>query len=462
MQLSFDHLKKTTRVPAMQRISAVGILDTAKLSRFHFLLVFWCSFIMLFDGYDLVIYGSVLPHLMTEWNLTPSQAGMLGSSSMLGMMVGAVLLGTTADRFGRRPIILFCVALFSVAAFANAFAVDSITFAICRFLTGVGLGGVVPNLVTILKEMAPTQYRNRLINLMLSFFAVGGLLSALAGIYLIPMLGWHSPFYIAGLSLLCLPLLYKTLPESVAYLVHKKRHDDVGALLQRINPNHRHISGAKYEVDVVANTAGTSMASLFSDARAFATLMVWVAFGMCMLMVYGLNTWLPKLMNSGGYPLGSSITFLLIMNIGALFGQLASGFVADRWGCKATLLVFFALSAISISLLGVRPGPVTLYALLLVAGGATVGCLSVVHTLAADIYPANARSTGVSMAAAVGRCGAVAGPLLGGYLYSLSLPFEQNFLLFGLPGVVAVIAVMMISQRHAGRLSVETPVKQSA
>ncbi|CAM3597361.1 Benzoate transport protein [Pseudomonas reidholzensis] len=446
----------------MQRINAVEILDSAKLSRFHFLLVFWCSFIMLFDGYDLVIYGSVLPHLMTEWNLTPAEAGMLGSSSMLGMMFGAVILGTSADRLGRRPVILFCVALFSVAAFINAFAYDATTFGICRFLTGVGLGGVVPNLVTILKEMAPTQYRNRLINLMLSFFAVGGLLSALAGMYLIPLLGWHSPFYIAGLSLLSLPLLYKTLPESVAYLVQRDRQEQVAKLLKRINPAHQPTGPVRYQVETVSNTAGTAMASLFSDARAVATLMVWVAFGMCMLMVYGLNTWLPKLMNSGGYPLGSSIAFLLVMNIGALIGQLASGFIADRWGCKPTLLLFFALSAVSISLLGVRPGPATLYLILLIAGGATVGCLSVVHTLAADIYPAVARSTGVSMAAAVGRCGAVAGPLLGGYLFSLSLPFEQNFLLFGLPGVVAVIAVLMIAQRHANRVPLDTHAKQGA
>ncbi|BFO02779.1 hypothetical protein KNHN1_11570 [Pseudomonas guariconensis] len=315
----------------MQRISAVGLLDAAKLSRFHYLLVFWCSFIMLFDGYDLVFYGSVLPHLMTEWNLTASQAGMLGSSSMLGMMVGAVLLGTTADRFGGRPIIFFCVVLFSLAAFGNAFAVDAATFAICRFLTGVGLGGVVPNLVTILKEMAPPQYRNRLINRMRSLFAVGGLSSALAGIYLIPMLGWHSPFYVAGLSLLCLPLLYKTLPESVAYLVYKNRHDEVGKLLQRTNSSHRHAKDVQYEIESVANTANSSIASLFSDARAFATFMVWVAFGMCMLIVYG-----------------------------------------------------------------------------------------------------------------------------------FSLPLEQNFLLFGLPGVVAVIAELLISQRHSSRVSVSTRLKQNA
>ncbi|CAG8863216.1 3-hydroxybenzoate transporter MhbT [Pseudomonas fluorescens] len=443
----------------MQRINAVEVVDAAKLNRFHFLLVFWCSFIMLFDGYDLVIYGSVLPHLMTEWNLTASQAGMLGSSSMLGMMFGAVTLGTAADRLGRRPIILFCVALFSVGAFINAFAFDATTFGICRFLTGVGLGGVVPNLVTILKEMAPTQYRNRLINLMLSFFAVGGLLSALAGMYLIPLLGWHSPFYIAGLSLLALPLLYKTLPESVAYLVHRDRQVEVSHLLQEINPDHRPSGPVRYEVETAGARASASMASLFGGAKTVSTLMVWVAFGMCMLMVYGLNTWLPKLMNSGGYPLGSSIVFLLVMNIGALIGQLASGFIADRWGCKPTLLVFFALSAVSISLLGVHPGPVMLYLILLTAGGATVGCLSVVHTLAADIYPANARSTGVSMAAAVGRCGAVAGPLLGGYLFSLSLPFEQNFLLFGLPGLVALVAVLLISRRSPARVTADARLK---
>jgi AAHS family benzoate transporter-like MFS transporter len=192
----------------MRSINALEVVNSARLNRFHYLLVFWCSFIMMFDGYDLVIYGSVLPHLMTAWALTPGEAGMLGASSMVGMMFGAVTLGTQADRFGRRRIILFCVALFSLAALSNAFATDATSFALCRFLTGAGLGGVVPNLVTILKEMSPGSCRNRLINLMLSFFAIGGLLSGLAGIYLIPHLGWHSPFYVAGLSFLSLPLLY--------------------------------------------------------------------------------------------------------------------------------------------------------------------------------------------------------------------------------------------------------------
>lgn len=433
----------------MRAINASEVVNSAPLNSFHYLLVFWCSFIMMFDGYDLVIYGSVLPHVMSEWSLTPGEAGVLGASSMAGMMFGAVTLGTQADRFGRRRIILFCVALFSLAALANAFATGPGSFATCRFLTGAGLGGVVPNLVTILKEMSPGSCRNRLINFMLSFFAVGGLLSGLAGIYLIPMAGWHSPFYIAGLSLVALPLLYKTLPESVAYLLQHDRQAEVDAVLRRINPEHKPTGEVIYLLDTAEQgTAGeTSIAALFGDARALSTLMLWLGFGMCMLMVYGLNTWLPKLMSSGGYPLGSSIVFLVVMNVGSLIGTLVSGVIADRWGCKKTLVLFFALAALSISLLGIRPDMTTLYALLLLAGGSTVGCLSVVHTLAADLYPAHVRSTGVSMAAAVGRCGAVTGPLLGGLLLSLGLPFEQNFIVFAAPAVVAVFAVLLVAYR---------------
>lgn len=220
-------------------------------------------------------------------------------------------------------------------------------------------------------------------------------------------------------------------------------------MLRRINPDHSPTGTVTYVLGSAADAGAgkTSLSALFGNGRGFSTLMLWLSFGMCMLMVYGLNTWLPKLMSSGGYPLGSSIVFLVVMNVGSLIGTLISGVLADRWGCKATLALFFALAAVSISMLGIKPDATTLYALLLIAGGSTVGCLSVVHTLAADLYPSRVRSTGVSMAAAIGRCGAVAGPLLGGFLFSLSLPFEHNFLVFALPGVIAVIAVLLVSQK---------------
>lgn len=433
----------------MKTVNAIEVVDTARLNTFHYLLVFWCSFIMMFDGYDLVIYGSVLPHLMAAWSLTPGEAGVLGASSMVGMMTGAVTLGTQADRFGRRKIILFCLVLFSLASLSNAFATDATSFAICRFLTGAGLGGVVPNLVTILKELSPGSCRNRLINLMLSFFSIGGLLSGLAGIFIIPRFGWHAPFYIAGLSILAFPMLYKTLPESVTFLLHRNRQTEVAKMLRQINPSHVPAGDVTYVLGTspAGPDTSSSFSMLFGRDRTLSTLMLWLSFGMCTLMVYGLNTWLPKLMSNGGYPLGSSIVFLIVMNCGSLIGTLISGVLADRWGAKPTLILFFAIAAVSISMLGIKPSEFTLYALLLVAGGTTVGCLSVIHSLAADLYPAHIRATGVSMAAAVGRFGAVGGPLLGGFLFSLSLAFEHNFIVFAVPGVIAVVAMMFITHR---------------
>ncbi len=124
----------------MQKVNAIGLIDRTTLNKHHKLLVFWCSIIMLFDGYDLVIYGSVLPHLMTEWALSPQTAGLLGAASLMGMMIGAVTLGMAADKFGRKNIIICCIVLASLAVALNGFAHNTQTFFICRLFTGVGLG----------------------------------------------------------------------------------------------------------------------------------------------------------------------------------------------------------------------------------------------------------------------------------------------------------------------------------
>jgi AAHS family benzoate transporter-like MFS transporter len=174
-----------------------------------------------------------------------------------------------------------------------------------------------------------------------------------------------------------------------------------------------------------------------------------------MLMVYGLNTWLPKLMAANGYSLGSSLTFLITLNVGAVVGGLFSGWLADRHGGKPTLVLFFAIAAVSIGLLGYKQSPVVLNILLMAAGATTIGTLCIVHTFAAQLYPAAIRSTGVGWAAAAGRFGAVAGPALGGYLLSQKFPINLSFMVFAIPGLVASVAVLLISNR---RVRAETQV----
>ncbi|WP_060482076.1 aromatic acid/H+ symport family MFS transporter [Pseudomonas sp. NBRC 111119] len=430
----------------MTQKRALDVAGAAPLGKLHYTLLFWCSFIMLFDGYDLVIYGSVVPRLMEAWALTPVIAGWMGSAALFGMMFGAVVVGPLADRLGRRKVIICSMGLASLRALMTAFTWDAPSFALARFVTGVGLGGAIPNIVALMNDLAPTARRSSLTTIMLSFYSIGAMISALVAMLIIPRYGWEATFIIGGLPLLCLPWLARQLPESLHYLLEK---DPAGAsrLLTRIDPQ---VTSSQVSFEAPVRTSSAApLSRLFVEGRGVGTVFLWLGFGMCMLMVYGLNTWLPKIMVAGGFELGSSLMFLVTLNIGATIGALGGGWLADRWGCKPTLMLFFLLAVVSLCILGVKPGPVLLNIMLLIAGATTIGTLAVMHAFAAQQYPSEIRATGVSWCSAIGRFGGVAGPTLGGVMMSMNLPLQLNFILCAAPGAVAIFAIAMIRKRRA-------------
>lgn len=428
----------------MNQKLALDVASNAPLGKLHYTLLFWCSFIMLFDGYDLVIYGSVVPQLMGEWSLTPVIAGWMGSAALFGMMFGAVVVGPLADRLGRRRVVLYSMTLASICALATAATWDATSFATTRFITGVGLGGAIPNIVALMNDLAPTARRSRMTTIMLSFYSIGAMISALVAMLIIPRFGWQATFLIGGIPLLFLPWMSRQMPESLHFLLEKDK-DAARALLKQIDPATDH-GQVSFEAPQRTSRAAP-LSRLFSEGRGLGTVFLWLGFGMCMLMVYGLNTWLPKIMVAGGFPLGSSLMFLVTLNIGATAGALGGGWLADRWGCKPTLMLFFLLAVISLCTLGIKPGPLLLNAMLLVAGATTIGTLAVIHAFAAQQYPSEIRATGVSWCSAIGRFGAVAGPALGGLMLSMNLPLQLNFILCAVPGLVAIFAIAMIRKR---------------
>lgn len=185
----------------MTQSTPSSVMAGAPLSKFHVVLLACCSFIMFFDGYDLIVYGSVLPTLMKEWNLAPDQAGWLGSAALVGMMCGAVFLGSLADRIGRRPVILHGTLLFSIAAVLTGFSTGPEMFGILRFATGVFLGGVIPNIVSLMNELAPAAKRHTMTTIMLSMYSVGSIAATLVAIWILPLLSWHAVFFVSGISL---------------------------------------------------------------------------------------------------------------------------------------------------------------------------------------------------------------------------------------------------------------------
>ena len=428
----------------MRTIETNQIIDNARFSRFHWMVMALCALLLIFDGYDLFIYGVVLPVLMQEWGLTPMQAGALGSYALFGMMFGALGFGTLADRIGRKKGIAICFALFSSATILNGFASSPTEFGIFRFIAGLGCGGLMPNAVALMNEYAPKRLRSTLVAVMFSGYSVGGMLSAGVGIYMLPRFGWESMFFAAAVPLLLLPVILYYLPESVGFLVRQGRQAEARELLKRVDPTAGLPADAALEVADVKG-ASVSVLALFKEGRTVRTLSIWVAFFCCLLMVYALSSWLPKLMAGAGYSLGSSLSFLLALNFGGMAGAIVGGWLGDRFNLVKVMIGFFVAAAVSISLLGFKSPTPLLYGLIFIAGASTIGTQILLYACAAQFYGLSIRSTGLGWASGIGRNGAIVGPLLGGALMAVNLPLQLNFMAFAVPGAIAALAMTVFA-----------------
>lgn len=437
----------------MRHIDVHELSDKARFNRFHAGVLLWCALIIICDGYDLAVAGIALPSIMKDMGVTAQNAGFMVSSALFGMMFGAIFLGTIADRIGRRKAIAICIALFSVFTAAAGFTHDPYTFSAMRFLAGLGIGGVMPNVVAQMTEYSPKKIRATMVTLMFSGYAVGGMLAALLGKGLLETYGWSSVFLAAGLPVLLIPVILKRLPESMPFLIRENRLDELKQIVARMEPSYRPDAGDRFALPAQDRAEGAPIGKLFQDGRGFSTAMFWIAFFMCLFMVYALSSWLTKLMASAGYSLGSALTFVLVLNFGAVIGAVGGGWLADRFNIKYVLMGMYALAAVSITLLGFKVPTELLFLLVGLAGASTIGTQIVTYAYAGQFYPMAIRSTGIGWASGVGRSGAILAPIAIGTLVGMALPLEQNFMAIAIPAAIAVIAVSLI--RHGRSASVQ-------
>lgn len=426
------------------KVNINDIIDKARFAAFHWKVLIWCLIIIIFDGYDLVIYGVALPLLMQQWSLSAVQAGLLASAALFGMMFGAMIFGTLSDKLGRKKTIMICVTLFSGFTFLGAFASNPVEFAILRFIAGLGIGGVMPNVVALMTEYAPKKIRSTLVALMFSGYAIGGMSSALLGAWLVKDMGWQIMFLIAGIPLLLLPVIWKFLPESLAFLVKSNHHDQAKMIVTKIAPETELTSNTQLILNE-STTTEAPVRALFQQGRTFSTFMFWIAFFMCLLMVYALGSWLPKLMLQAGYSLGASMLFLFALNIGGMVGAIGGGALADKFHLKPVITSMFVIGAAALILLGFNSPQFILYSLIAVAGAATIGSQILLYTFVAQFYPTALRSTGMGWASGIGRIGAIIGPVLTGALLTFELPHQMNFLAIAIPGIIAALAIFMVN-----------------
>jgi len=424
-----------------------------------------CMVTIVFDGYDLIVYGAVVPSLLQdpEWHVSPEQAGAIGSYALMGMVIGTLAVGALTDILGRRKIMLGSIVWFSLGMGATALAPNPEVFGLMRFVTGLGLGGVVPTAIALTVEYAPAHRRNFNNALMFSGFSIGGVLAAVLAINLLPSHAFQTMFWIGMTPLfVVVPLAFRFLPESVSFLVARGRRQEARALAARYGvPMEAAVSDAA-QTGATGRRTG-AFAVLFSRDKLAATILFGVASFFGLLLVYGLNTWLPQIMREAGYPLGSALKFLLVLNLGAVVGTLLVSILADRFGSKPVTTLAFAAAALSIYSLSFQPAAGLLFLLIAVAGFGTIGTQILVNGYVATYYPADSRATALGWSLGIGRLGAIVGPTFGGWMLSSSLGLEWNFYGFAIPAVLGalVIAAVPVSGALAQRRTGNTRVSSS-
>jgi AAHS family benzoate transporter-like MFS transporter len=249
-----------------------AIVDRAPLNRFHARILFWCVLILIFDGYDLAVVGAALPAIMDDMNIAPTSAGIMAGSALFGTMLGAIFLGTLADRVGRPRMLAICVALFSLFTAATGLAKDPVTFSVLRFIAGLGIGGVLPIAAAQMSEFAPQQWRTRMVTIVFAGYSVGGIIVALTAKALITSYGWQSVFFVAALPVVIIPFILRSMPESMAFLARRERHDALLAIGRRLAPHEDLPDGTRFAAPSDAKSQDAPITGLFQEGRPSALL----------------------------------------------------------------------------------------------------------------------------------------------------------------------------------------------
>lgn len=410
---------------------------------------------IIFDGYDLVVYGTILPTLMADpgqlGHISAEQGGALGSYALVGVMVGALVTGAFGDRVGRRKMMLLHIVWFSVGMAAAALSTNLAMFGALRFFTGIGVGGLVATAGAIVAEFAPAGKRNLYNAIVYSGVPAGGVLASLLAIVLRDAIGWRGLFLIGALPLvILLPLALVKLPESPQWLTSRGRLDDAAAVCY------------KFGIPMPAPSAPTvekaGFAALATRRYAWGTTLLGLMSFSGLLLTYGLNTWLPKIMADAGYNAKGSLAFLLVLNGGAIIGGVLASRVADRRGPQPVVVTTFGLAALALVLLTFGfPLPVLL-ASVAIAGVGTIGTQVLVYGFVSNYYETRARAAGVAWCAGFGRLGGIVGPIIGGLLIGAGLTNNVNFYIFAGIALAGAVVTFFVPPRPTAPNTEPEPV----
>ena len=450
---------------ASKEISIRRVLDESRFSAYQYLVCSLCFLVTFLDGLDLTVVGVALPKIADFLHSEPSALGLALSAGQFGPLIGAVVLGMLADRWGRKWMLFVSSVIFGVFTLLTAFITSVEQLALYRFLAGIGLGGAVPNALTLGAEYAPSRARAGIVATMYAGMPAGAMVGGLISAYLIPHYGWQSLFFLGG----CAPMLTSLmvallLPESLQFLVGRNKGRDcvrVHKIISRIAPALANDSGVQF-VSTVEKVPGVPVKRLFTEGRALTTVLLWTICTGALYLLWILNTWSPTLLRKSGATVQQYSLAYAYLCFGAAVSSIFVGRLMDKFNPFIVLRVGFILAFLSLTAFGIgaSSGSFMVIAILSVICGICInGSQTGTLAIATVSYPSDIRGTGIGWAYAVAKIGAMLAPLVGGFLLSRNWSVSQLCSANALVGLFTA-GVLVLLQRHVavGVVKTETAV----
>lgn len=424
----------------------VGEVLNRRLSGFQVWVIAVCGMAAIFEGFDIQSIGVLAPAIAQSLHIPIASFGTIFSLGWAGIMFGTLLAGPIADRSGRRMPVIVSVFIFGIFTLLLARAHTYNEVAIYRFLSGIGLGGVIPNLMALTSEYAPLRLRGRFITIMSSGIPLGSLLGALVGSVVVPLWGWRMLLYIGGVLPFVLALvLLKVLPESPIFLVTKGTDQArLTRLMTSIAPELGVTAATRFVVSEVP-PKGAPVRLLFAQGRGSTTLLIWLLYFSNFMVFMFPYSWLASILRTSGLPMSMALVLTSLLALGGVIGQWVNGWLMDRFGVRAPLITSYFGAFLFMAIFGQIAGTKSL--LLLGAVNFMTGAFIFAaqggnNVLTASVYPTTLRSTGIGFGFTVGRIGSIISPALGGMMLAAHWGFGSMFFIAGLPAVVGAITVI--------------------